>query len=578
MNDLKTELLGYLRHMLEPLKDRYTEDKTGLELGAFSAGYGMRIARLEGLSRVLWGLTPYWAGGGDDREYRDLYTQALIAGTNPSSDGYWGNLGNSDQRMVEMAAISLNLLMAPEVIWERLKMAEKEKVAAWLYQINEHTYPDNNWNFFNVITNIALKLRGMPYSQDRIDYGIERYENFYLGNGWYSDGVRPQKDYYVSFGIHFYCLIYAKYMESDDPERSRLYIERAKSFAESFLYWFDNEGKALPFGRSLTYRFAQVAFWSIFAVVAGEECSYLGVVKGMIARNFRYWMHQPIFDHAGILTVGYGYPNLIMSEAYNSPGSPYWAFKAFFCISLPDEHPFWSIPEEPMPELDEVKRIAECHMLLQHRDGEVVALTAGQYPTVEHSHAPAKYAKFAYSTRFGFSVPRSSLSLEDNAPDSMLAFQLNQMIYVRRKCLLFEITDTSIFALWSPVEGIRVETTLIPTKNGHLRRHRIQSEQECTAYDCGFAYPGGKDTTAQINDGFAKVYDGNGYSSMLSKQGTGIVIHPSPNTNLLFPLTRIPAIRYEIHKGVTEYESEVMSDMRKGFIAIGKGDCYEIQA
>ena len=65
---------------------------------------------------------------------------------------------------------------------------------------------------------------------------------------------RPQKDYYVSFGIHFYCLLYARFMEKEDPEHTALFKERSKTFSESFIYWFDDEGKALPFGRSLTYR------------------------------------------------------------------------------------------------------------------------------------------------------------------------------------------------------------------------------------------------------------------------------------------------------------------------------------
>ena len=68
---------------------------------------------------------------------------------------------------------------------------------------------------------------------------MDRYESFYLGNGWYSDGKRPQKDYYVSFGIHFYCLLYARFMEKEDPEHTALFKERAKTFSESFTYCFD---------------------------------------------------------------------------------------------------------------------------------------------------------------------------------------------------------------------------------------------------------------------------------------------------------------------------------------------------
>lgn len=573
---MKTELQNYLLQMVEPLKKHYAHECTRLQLGATAAGYGLKIAGMEGLSRVLWGITPYMAGGGKDDEFKQIYINALIHGTDPECEEYWGDLQDRDQRMVEMAAISLNLLMTPDMIWNNLNEKEKNNVASWLNQINDFSQPDNNWHFFNVITNVALKKCGMGYNQERMNYGIERYEAFYLGNGWYSDGARPQKDYYTSFGIHYYCLLYAKFMEIDDPERCKLYKERAKTFAETFIYWFDTDGRALPFGRSLTYRFAQVAFWSAFATVIGEECTYLGVVKGIIARHFRYWMKQPIFDNAGVLTIGYCYPNLTMSENYNAPGSPYWAFKSFFCLSLVDNDLFWNIKELDFPKLEKVKKIEKCDMLIQHRRGEVVALTAGQYPMVEHTHSPAKYAKFAYSSRFGFSVPRSNMSVEECAPDSMLAFQIHDMIYVRKKCVQFEVTDTEISAKWSPLDGIEVETILIPTAKGHIRKHKIHSQYACIAYDCGFSYPHSDQTNTETSLRAAQVYDDNGYSIITSNAGTGKVIQALANTNLIFPLTKIPSMVYEIHEGEQTFESEVLTEMADGMIVIGKGDCYEL--
>lgn len=42
---------------------------------------------------------------------------------------------------------------------------------------------------------------------------LEGLETFYLGEGWYRDGDSGQKDYYISFAIHFYSLIYAVVME-----------------------------------------------------------------------------------------------------------------------------------------------------------------------------------------------------------------------------------------------------------------------------------------------------------------------------------------------------------------------------
>ena len=58
----KADYQKMLLKMIRPLTRHYTDDGSGLYLGAFSAGYGNRIAEMEGFSRVLWGLASYWAG------------------------------------------------------------------------------------------------------------------------------------------------------------------------------------------------------------------------------------------------------------------------------------------------------------------------------------------------------------------------------------------------------------------------------------------------------------------------------------------------------------------------------------
>lgn len=515
----KTDYQKLLMTMLEPLTSHYSPNCAGLYLGSFSAGYGNRIAAMEGFSRVLWGLVSYWAGGGRDESLLPVYQKGLAAGTDPENPEYWGSLHHKDQRMVEMAAISYGILMVPEKLWEPLGEKSQNHLADWLYQINDYSQADNNWQYFKVMVNLALKSVGKKWNQTETEDAMARYETFYIGNGWYSDGKRPQKDYYTSFGIHLYCLLYAKFMEKEDPEHAVLFKERAKTFAQTFIYWFDEEGKALPFGRSLTYRFAQAAFFSACAL-ADVECFSWGVMKGILERHLEYWMRQPIFDNGGILTVGYNYPNLMMSETYNAPGSPYWAMKTFLFLALPDGHPFWQAKAEPLPDLQPVKVVKECDMLLCRRPHEVVALTAGQYPAMDHPYAAEKYAKFAYSTQFGFCVSRSFHSLEQSGTDSMLAFYVHGMYYVRRKCLEFSVEKDQVYSRWSPVEGIEVETWLFPAEDGHRRKHRIVSSLECIAYDCGFSYPDCmEETMEKAEERASEVWDVNGLSQVKADQG-----------------------------------------------------------
>ena len=581
--NLKHQLEQSLLAMLKPLKTRFSEEKAGLPLGGFAAGYGMKIAEMEGAMRLLWGLTPYWAGGGKEaEEWKDLYLNCVRHGTDPDHPAYWGDIHDRDQKIVEMAALSCNLMMTPDVIWNRMTSEEQDHLASWLYQANSAIVPDNNWHFFVVLANLALKKLGKPYSQERIQQGIDRYESFYLDHGWYGDGNRPQKDYYISFGIHFYCLLYVYFMEKEDPERCEKYRNRAVEFLETFRYWFDDQGRALAYGRSMTYRFAQAAFLSACIVVLKDNCPRRGELKQLLRLHMEHWMAQPIFDNGGVLTVGYHYPNLLMSEGYNSPGSPYWAFKTFFPLILADDDSFWS-EKEVEPVWEPIITIPECNMVITHEPGQALALTAGQYPV--QSHSAAKYSKFAYSTVFGFSVPRSTQRLYEAAPDNMLAFEAYGVWFMRKQCSQYQIADGKVTCTWSPLEGITVETRLIPTEHGYTGIHRINTAISCKINLGGFSYPVTAAMKTQEDSTSAKAGDSNGYSQIsmeltCSRQPVetkGQVINAAPNVNLMYPLTKIPSVTASLKPGIYEIFSTVTGFMKPGKIITGKGDCYELE-
>ena len=92
-------------------------------------------------------------------------------------------------------------------------------------------------------------------------------------------GHKPQKDYYNPWAIQYYTVLYSVFAAKSDPARAALYRDRATKFGQQFARWFDENGAALPFGRSLTYRFAQNSFWAA-CIWAGLEPLPLPVMKG----------------------------------------------------------------------------------------------------------------------------------------------------------------------------------------------------------------------------------------------------------------------------------------------------------
>ena len=585
----RDDLLVSLDQLMEPLLGRFANGGAGLQVGNTSAHYDDRAALLEGASRLLWGLGPLAAGsarggepgsqvGAASRKALALVLESLKTGSDPASPFFWGVGGSRDQRFVEMASISLSLMIAPGVFWEPLSERQKENLAAWLGSINEVELPPTNWEFFRVFVNIALRELGRDYGQDRLESGLAAVDALYREDGWYID--ETNYDLYNPFAFHFYGLVYAKLMGRLDPVRSERFRQRARLFAAQYLPWFASDGSAVPFGRSLSYRFAAAAFFSACAF-AGEEVLPWGVLKGIVLRNLRWWFAQPIFDHEGLLTIGYAYPNLVAAEQYNAPGSPYWALKTYLVLALPADHPFWTSEEAALPEQPEIVRMGPPNILAcrafacEAGAGEhVYFLNAGQYPCWESVGAAAKYAKFAYSNRFGFCVSHASFDLSKTGCDSSLLFSEGDGYWRERRAseARFSCADY-VCSTWAPWLDVRVRTWLIPFGAWHLRLHLVESGRELECAEGGFSLPDCNDFEAPIKPAVACPEPGAIIAAFPWARG-GIVdvplggeaarraeLHkPEPNLNLLYPRVLIPLLRGRIGKGRTLLAAAVFAE------------------
>ena len=290
-------------------------------------------------------------------------------------------------------------------------------------------------------------------------------------------------------------------------------------------------------------------------------------MKHLLLQNLRSWLHHPIFTRDGVLSIGYHYPNLHMAEGYNAPGSPYWSMKWFLCLAMPDNHPFWQA-EETAPVLPAVSCQPRAGQLLVRTDGgkQVIAYQAGGH-CAEHTHAEAKYEKFAYSTAFGFSVSKSRLKLETGAFDSMLAVSLDGVYYYPRYgCETFQIKDGSVTATWKPLPQVTVQTELIPLGAWHVRRHRIQTTVEITVAEGGFAIAmdGAGTLTTQEQSKSAVVIAPWGISGIqgVTGYGSAMIVKPEPNTNLMSPRTLLPTLTAVLAPGEHSLSCAVLGSVK----------------
>lgn len=561
-NPLRTpaDTAAAVRALVDPLLPLFSAGRGRLRVGPGGAAFAEAAADLEGFARPLWGLAPL-AAGGHDFAHWDLLQAGLAAGADPAHEDHWGAATAGDQRIVESAALGFALALAPEIFWDPLTGRGRDVLARWLVTALEAEPHPNNWMFFRVMVSLGLRRVGVAFDAALVEHSLVRMEACDIGQGWYRDGPERRAEHYIPFAMHYYALIYAALGEGDTARRER-FKERAAIFAPQLRHWFADDGAALPYGRSLTYRFAHAGFWAALALADVDVLPW-GEVRGLWARNLRWWAGRPIADRDGVLSVGYAYPNLLMSERYNSQGSPYWAMKAFLPLALGADHPFWRAEELPKTVASGPVTLRQPGMVLWSEPGNVTALTGGQ-EAQPMRHGPEKYAKFAYSTRYGFSVESHSRTFETGPFDSMIAFSDDgRRFAVRETELDARIGEGFLYSRWSPMPGAEVETWLLAHAPWHLRVHRIRSDRPLKTVEGGFAARRDDTQPLSIEPGMGRalietVEDLSLIQAMenpSSRQGR--IQQADPNTSLLYPRTWVPQLRGEIAAGSTLLVSAV---------------------
>ncbi|QQA43379.1 DUF2264 domain-containing protein [Pelagovum pacificum] len=554
--------------MIAPLLPLMSESRARIRIGVGGAHYSSEAAEMESFARPLWALAPLVAGGIGHPNATD-WAIGLMNGTDADHPDYWGDVNRFDQRMVEMAGLSLGILLAPDTFWTPMPEAARARTAMWLRWINAYPPADNNWLFFRVLTNLALRSVGEHWDEGLTRAALDRIEQFHIEGGHYRDGTWYQLDYYTPMGMHFYGLIIAQLVPDLFPDLAQRYRERARTYAQDFQHWFAGDGAAVPFGRSMTYRYAQGAFWAACAF-AGEEVLPWGRIKGLLMRHLRWWADRPVTDRDGILTIGYGYPNLLMSEAYNAPGSPYWGLKSFLPLALGEDHPFWTAEEEAPDALPTGRHLCRPAGTVTRRAAEDALMLTGGQDGREHRYSDAKYGRFAYSSAFGFSVASDAWGdrVDRHAVDCGLSMSRDGLSWLSRATITEAGIDGDMaWGRWAPDGGLTVDSWLdLGPEGWHVRLHRVVTDVPIELAEGGFAIDRAGDGHLTPDDwiteasGEARVRTRSALSWLLDLTGgrEGRIMRAAPNTNLLYPRTFFPRLSGRVEAGETWIATAVM--------------------
>ncbi len=316
------------------------------------------LAYMEAFGRLMAGIAPWLALPDDDtaegkqrQQLREWALKSYVHAVDPDSPDYllWRKEG---QPLVDAAFIAQSFIRAPAQLWEPLDEITKSRYIEEFTLLRRVNPPYNNWLLFSAIIESFLMSVDAPYDAFRITTAIRKTEEWYVGDGWYSDGERFAFDYYNSYVIQpmfieilQLCLNKKRHVTELQFETAKKRFIRHAKIQERII---SPEGTFPAFGRSLTYRTGAL---QILSMAAWHDILPPGVTGGQVrsaltAVTKRMFSEAGVVDNDGFLRLGFAGHQPDMADVYTNGGSLYLTAAGFMHLGLPANHSFWTSPPE----------------------------------------------------------------------------------------------------------------------------------------------------------------------------------------------------------------------------------------
>lgn len=402
--------------VLEPmsegrLQQTMTYENGNLEISPTWDGRNKKVTYMEAFGRLMAGLAPWLSLPDDDtaegtlrKQTRQWALQAYRHAVDPSSPDYLG-WGSGGQTLVDAAYVVESFHRGYEALWLPLDTDTKLRYIHELQQLHRYDPPYQNWFLFcgmeesfllkasydpavrealkdkEHIRALGLQITEPIYDAFRIKTAVNKAEEWYQGDGWYSDGPSFAFDYYNSYVIHpMYteCLemvcdvqphnsylvrsLDQNYRNLGPTERLAEARKRMQKYSCILERLVSPEGTYPVFGRSIPYR---LAVFQPLAMLAWQkrlpeqlpEGQVRAMLTAVMKRMYKGDLQQLFgekpsadaptnFNAGGFLTIGFvgSHPNV--ADTYTNNGSLYMTSLAFLPLGLPADDPFWTAPAQ----------------------------------------------------------------------------------------------------------------------------------------------------------------------------------------------------------------------------------------
>jgi len=308
------------------------------------------VTHLEAFGRLLAGIGP-WIESGAAPAYPQLALQALDRAVDPGSPDFM-NFTRERQPLVDAAFLVQGLLRAPTSLLGQIQGTTKKNLVAALESTRVITPVFSNWLLFMAMVEAGLDRLGAPFDATRVEYAVRQHEQWYRGDGAYSDGPAFHWDYYNSFVIQPMLVdVVAVFADriAVVKELAPKIEERAKRYAAVQERTIAPDGTFPPVGRSLAYRCGAFHLLAQSALrrALPAEVSPAQVREALTAVIKRTLEPPGTFDDSGWLQIGFSGHQPGVGETYISTGSLYLCSVALLPLGLHWSDPFWADPAVP---------------------------------------------------------------------------------------------------------------------------------------------------------------------------------------------------------------------------------------
>lgn len=350
--------------VLEPMSRGALSTEMQIEVSPSFDNRDKRVTYMECFGRLMAGLSPWLSLPDDDtaegkqrRQLREWALKSYANAVDPQSKDYllWRKEG---QPLVDAAYIAESLIRGFDALWTPLDSLTKARYIDEFTRLRRVEPPYTNWLLFASTIESFLAKAGAPYDLYRVNGAVRKVEEWYVGDGWYSDGQGTFAfDYYSSYVFH------AMYLETlaamrDKPgygwhinykDYYNRALKRCQKFSIILERFISPEGTFPVIGRSIPYRLAAMQPLSLMAwyQTLPKDLSNGQVRAALTKVMHRMWDAPGNYNEKGFLTIGFCGRQPEVADWYTNNGSLYITSEVLLPLGLPADHDFWTAPAQP---------------------------------------------------------------------------------------------------------------------------------------------------------------------------------------------------------------------------------------